>query len=88
MRSALRAGAALGLVLCGSLLPASLAEFEGVNTDDSDTHHPCTNSFNGNVTSATDVDGAKIVGCGALQLLIARCISCLTPCAVHQGTSF
>jgi hypothetical protein len=77
MRSALRASAALGLVLCGSLLPATLADYNGENTDNTDTHHPCTNSFNGNVSSATDINGAHIVGCGTLRLQGASA-SCLT----------
>lgn len=63
--SALRYGVALGLVLCASLLSGGHAEFEGVNTDNADTHHPCTNSVNGNVTSATtDENGDIIIGCG------------------------
>ena len=37
-----------------------------INTDSTDTHHPCNNSVNGVETSATDVNGNIIKGCGNL----------------------
>ena len=112
MRSALRVGSALGLVLCSSLLQVSLAGVynsptagHNINTDDTATHHPCApvwisrwfmlaltccairsasrrcmNSFDGTDTSATEIDGAHIQGCGASRPSPLRARRALLAC--------